>query len=105
DILALMRCLADPADTLAFGAVLRGPMVGLTDEELLDISEAVHRSSTSDVPPRTFNLRTAPEFVDHPLARTVLAALQELRRRARVTTPHVLLAEAIEKLHLRVILA
>jgi ATP-dependent exoDNAse (exonuclease V) beta subunit len=105
DVLALMRCLADPADTLAFGAFLRGPMVGLSDEELLDIAEAIHRSSKPGEHAQTFNLRTAPELVDHPLARSILAILQQIRRRASVTTPHVLLAEAVEKLHLRVILA
>ena len=105
DILALLRCLADPRDTLAFGAFLRGPMMGLTDEELLDIAEAVYQSTEPDEPKRTFNLYTPLEVVPHPLARSVLAALQQLRRRVAATTPHVLLAEAIETLHLRVILA
>src|SRR5690606_23912441 len=31
DLLALVRTLADPLDTLAFGALMRGPVVGLTD--------------------------------------------------------------------------
>src|SRR5690349_5961008 len=39
DVLALLRALADSRDRLAFGAFMRGPMVGLTDEELLDIAE------------------------------------------------------------------
>ena len=38
DILALLRVLADSSDTLAFGALMRGPLVGLTDQELLDIT-------------------------------------------------------------------
>jgi ATP-dependent exoDNAse (exonuclease V) beta subunit len=105
DILALMRCLTDPRDTLAFGAFLRGPMVGLTDEELLDIAEAVHQSAAEGEPGRMFNLHTPLDTVSHPLARSVLAALQQLRRRVAATTPRVLLAEAIEKLHLRVVLA
>jgi len=37
DLIALTRVLADRRDTLAFGALLRGPLVGLTEEELLDI--------------------------------------------------------------------
>ena len=41
DILALLRTLADPFDTLSFGALMRGPLVGLTDEQLLDIAEGV----------------------------------------------------------------
>ena len=87
DILALLRSLADPRDTLAFGAFLRGPMVGLTDEELLDIAEAVHQSAPEDEPERTFNLHTPLDMVSHPLARSVLAALQQLRRRVAATTP------------------
>jgi ATP-dependent exoDNAse (exonuclease V) beta subunit len=105
DILALLRCLADPRDTLAFGAFLRGPMVGITDEELLDIAEAVHQLTRPGESQCTFNLGTPLELVEHPLARSVLAVLQQLRRRVSATTPHVLLAEAIEKLQLRVILA
>ena len=36
--------LADRRDTLALGALLRGPLVGLTEEELLDIVWALPRS-------------------------------------------------------------
>jgi CRISPR-associated exonuclease Cas4 len=38
DLVALVRTLADPRDTVALGALLRGPMVGLTEQELLDIA-------------------------------------------------------------------
>ena len=41
DLIAVTRILADPRDTLALGAFLRGPAVGLTDEELLDIVHAL----------------------------------------------------------------
>ena len=37
DLVALVRVLADGGDTLAFGALMRGPLVGLSEEELLDI--------------------------------------------------------------------
>lgn len=105
DVLALLRVLADPADTLAFGAFMRGPMVGVTDEELLDIAEAVHQTSGETEPHRLFDVRTQPDLVSHPVARSVLITLQYLRTRAVATTPRILLAEAIEKLHLRVVLA
>jgi uncharacterized protein (TIGR02391 family) len=36
DLIALARVLADRQDTLALGALLRGPLAGATDEELLD---------------------------------------------------------------------
>ena len=39
--MALARVLADAGDTLAFGALMRGPLVGLTEEELLDITAAL----------------------------------------------------------------
>jgi ATP-dependent exoDNAse (exonuclease V) beta subunit len=105
DVLALMRSLADPADTLAFLAFMRGPMVGLTDDELLDIAEEVHRAYGADEPDRVFDIRTAVEHISNPIAKTALDTLQYLRSRAGATTPRILLSEAIEKLNLRVILA
>jgi ATP-dependent exoDNAse (exonuclease V) beta subunit len=105
DILALMRSLADPTDTLAFLAFMRGPMVGLTDDDLLDIAEEVHRAHGADEPDRVFDIRTAVEHVFNPVAKVALGTLQYLRRRADATTPRNLLSEAIEKLNLRVILA
>ena len=41
DLIALARTLADGRDTLALGALLRGPLIGLTEAELLDIAEAL----------------------------------------------------------------
>jgi CRISPR-associated exonuclease Cas4 len=41
DFVALVRALADSRDTLALGAVLRGPLVGLTEPELLDIAQSL----------------------------------------------------------------
>lgn len=104
DVLALLRVLADGRDTLAFGAFMRGPMVGLTDEDLLDIAEQIHLASTEEPRP-SFNVRTPADLVSHPVARQVLTVLQDLRRRAARTTPRILLSEAIERLHLRVVLA
>ncbi len=98
DVLALLRTLAESRDTLAFGALLRGPLVGLTDDELLQITSGLPRGSA-------FNVRTNPESVTHPLARSVLEKLQHLRRRAPVTTPLLLLSEAIEQLRVRVVLS
>src|ERR1700731_2393615 len=45
DLLSLARVLADAGDTLAFGALMRGPLVGLTEEELLDVTAALPPSS------------------------------------------------------------
>ncbi|TIP11325.1 exodeoxyribonuclease V subunit beta [Mesorhizobium sp.] len=102
DLLALVRALADPLDTLAFGAFMRGPAVGLRDEDLLDITAAL----TPDMDGRRrFQLRTPIEEVAHPVAKDVLTELQGLYRRAAEATPMQLVAFAIERLNLRVVMA
>ncbi|HTE38824.1 MAG TPA: 3'-5' exonuclease, partial [Reyranella sp.] len=100
DLIALTRSLADPRDTLAFGALLRGPLVGLTETELLDISEALPVDPARRGLPM-LTLRTDPASVNHALAKDVLTKLSSLRRRARTTTPYALLADAIAVLHVR----
>jgi CRISPR-associated exonuclease Cas4 len=80
DVLALLRVLADSFDTLAFGALMRGPLVGLSDKELLDITAALPPSGTDY--PSFFTVRTEPAHVQHALARAVLEDLQMLRKRA-----------------------
>jgi ATP-dependent exoDNAse (exonuclease V) beta subunit len=105
DVLALLRALSDSRDRLAFGALMRGPMVGLTDEELLDISEAIYQSEPEGSQGRFFDITTPPALVAHPIARSVLEKLQALRQRVNLTTPRILLAEAIEQLQMRVVLA
>lgn len=103
DLLALVRVLAHPFDTLAFGALMRGPLVGLNEQQLLDI--------TASLPPiegresAFFTVLTDPKNVTNPVASSVLITLQQLRRRARVTTPMLLISEAIERLHIRVVLS
>jgi ATP-dependent exoDNAse (exonuclease V) beta subunit len=105
DILALVRTLADPFDTLSFGALMRGPLVGLTDEQLLDIAEGVEANREPGATGAAFTVTTPLELIALPLARSVVGHLQDLRRRASVTTPLVLLSEAIERLQVRVVLA
>jgi len=102
DVLALARALADGTDTLAFGALMRGPLVGLTDEELLDITAALSEGKES---PQVFSILTEPNLVSHPLAHQTLTALRELHRVAHTTTPSLLLALAVERLSLRPLLA
>ncbi|MER8593472.1 UvrD-helicase domain-containing protein [Mesorhizobium sp. M1182] len=102
DILALLRVLADSSDTLAFGALMRGPLVGLSEQELLDITSALVEQADGQ---RFFTVRTDPELVQHAVARDILVELQRLRRRASIVTPSLILAEAIERLNVRVIMA
>ena len=105
DLVALVRVLADGGDTLAFGALMRGPLVGLSEEELLDTTAGLPPlADRPDAIPR-FSVTTDPDHVAHPVGRRVLTILQDLRRRARATTPALLLAEAVERLAVRPILS
>ncbi|MQV20288.1 AAA family ATPase [Sinorhizobium meliloti] len=104
DLIALTRVLADRRDTLALGALLRGPLVGLTEEELLDIVWALPREEgkPDSLPP--LDLGVAPEAIAHPHARDIIEKLQTLRRKVNATTPHDLLSQAIDVLRVRPIL-
>jgi ATP-dependent exoDNAse (exonuclease V) beta subunit len=105
DLLILSRALADARDTLAFGALMRGPLVGLSEEELLDITAALPAPlDHPDAIPR-FSLLTDPSQVSHPAAHGTLLILRGLRQRSRATTPMLLLAEAAERLSIRPLLA
>ena len=46
DLIAVTRALADSRDTLALGALFRGPLVGLTEAELLDIADGFPSSGS-----------------------------------------------------------
>ncbi len=104
DLIAITRVLADRRDTLALGALLRGPLVGLSEEELLDIVWALPRSEEEpDRVPR-FDLGIEPAAIAHSLARDVIERLQALQRRGNSTTPHDLLSQAVDILKVRPIL-
>jgi CRISPR-associated exonuclease Cas4 len=61
-------------------------------------------ASEAEAIPR-LTLGTDPALVNHVVAREALIVLRDLRRRARGTTPFLLLAEALERLRVRPILA
>lgn len=104
DLIALTRVLADRRDTLALGALLRGPLVGLTEEELLDIIWALPRSEDyPDALPR-LDLGVDASGIEHALARTTIEKLQALYRRTNSTTPHDLLSQAVDVMRVRPIL-
>ena len=105
DLVALARCLADPFDVLAFGALLRGPLVGATDERLLDAVEELRAAEEDpdDADRARLTVRTDPEVVSDPAIRRVLERLGPLSRRARARTPYRSLAAAIEQLEVRAI--
>ena len=104
DLIAITRVLADRRDTLALGALLRGPLVGLTEEELLDIVWALPRpEDPAETLPR-LDLGVAPGAIGNPLARDIVDKLQSLQRRVNATTPHALLSHAVDVLRVRPIL-
>jgi exodeoxyribonuclease-5 len=104
DLIALTRVLADRRDTLALGALLRGPLVGLTEEQLLDIVWGLPRSEEKpDRIPR-LDLSIDPAVIGHPLAREVIERLQSLSRRGNSTTPHELLSQAVDVMRVRPLL-
>ena len=104
DLVALTRVLADRRDTLALGALLRGPLVGLTEEDLLDIIWGLSRSEEQpDRIPR-LDLSIDPAVIAHPLAREVIERLQSLSRRGNRTTPHELLSQAVDVMRVRPLL-
>ena len=96
--------LADRRDTLTLGALLRGPLVGLTEEELLDIVWALPRGDDAPEDMPRLDLGVAPEAIENPLARDIMEKLQALQRRVNATTPHALLSQAVDVLRVRPIL-
>jgi exodeoxyribonuclease-5 len=101
DLIALTCAIADARDTLALGALLRGPLIGLTEEELLDIAEDLPADPERPDRLMHLNLWTDLNHVKHELARRVLEILKALARRASSTTPYMLLADAVSLLDMR----
>ena len=101
DLIAVARTIADARDTLALGALLRGPLVGLTEAELLDVAEGL--PTNPDRPDRLQHLTlwTDVVHINHDLARRVLGILQSLARRTSSTTPYMLLSDAVSQLDVR----
>jgi exodeoxyribonuclease-5 len=102
DLIALARAIADRRDTLGLGALLRGPLVGLTEEQIADAIAAL--PSTPDGAPPRLHLWTDCAAVNDPILGRALEVLQSLARRARHTTAYQLMAEAVEELNVRPIL-
>jgi exodeoxyribonuclease-5 len=104
DLIALARVLADGRDTLALGALLRGPLVGLTEEQLLDCVQALPRDPERPDRIPALNLSADPDALPEPVAAHTLRVLKGMRARARTTTPFELMAEAVEEMRVRPIL-
>jgi len=102
DLVAIARILSNSRDTLALGALLRGPLVGLTEHELLDIVVGLPER---DGEYGRLRLWTDAVEIKHPLAAEVIRVLQGLGRKAYQTSPFDILSAAVEELHVRAILA
>lgn len=101
DLIAVARAIADRRDTLALGALLRGPLVGLSEEAIADELEALQ--SAGDGPHR-LHLWTDLTRISNPILKQALTVLQNLARKVRRATPYQLMAEAVEELQVRPIL-
>ena len=101
DLIAVARAIADRRDTLALGALLRGPLVGLTEEQIADEIDSLQAVTGKA---RPLHLWTDTSLLRNPLLKQTLTVLQNLARKARRTTPYQLLAEAIEELQVRPLL-
>jgi ATP-dependent exoDNAse (exonuclease V) beta subunit len=101
DVLVLLRTLLDPTDRLAFGAFMRGPMVGIPDRSMLSITAELDASGD----PYGFTVRTPPASVTDPYARSVLETLQHLRGRVAGVPPSQLLSEALDAFRARLVVA
>ena len=101
DLIAVARAISDARDTLAFGALIRGPLVGLSDEQIAD---EIHTLPVESERAVHLDVRTDPSTVRSPVLRDTLEVLQRLREKRHRATPYQILAEAIESLHVRPIL-
>jgi exodeoxyribonuclease-5 len=100
DLIAVTRVLSNRRDSLALGALLRGPLVGLSDEELLDIVAELPRDPESQEF-AFLTIDTNPAGITHRVARETLITLRDLVRRAYNTTPFDILNAAVERLNVR----
>ncbi|MCY4000996.1 MAG: UvrD-helicase domain-containing protein [Bacteroidetes bacterium] len=101
DMVALTMILANGHDTFAFGAFLRGPLVGCTDQQLLDLAWELPRD-----PDRPDDLPQLNAWIDvNPIKndriREVITHLQSLLKIAHRCTPYVLLSSAVDTFRIR----
>jgi exodeoxyribonuclease-5 len=104
DLIALTRTLADGRDTLALGAFLRGPLVGLTDEQMLDIAWSLPKDASRPESVPALNLSIDSEAIADAYARNVFRTLGYMRGLSNSTTPHALLSQAVDQFRVRAML-
>lgn len=104
DLIAITRVLADSRDRLALGALLRGPLVGLTEDALLDLVWNAPRSPERQDAPVRLSLHTDYGDAVPPLAREVLEKLRTLAKKKNSCTPQELVSQAVDMLRVRAVL-
>ena len=94
DLIAILRVLNNEKDTLALGALLRSPLVGLTEQNLADAVMEL------DVSERRKGVRIGrdPVHHQHPVLRSTLESLNHLLPLRHALSPFALLSEAVERL-------
>ena len=104
DLIALTRVLADSRDTLALGSLLRGPLIGLGEEALLDMVERLRQDADGDADLPRIHINMDIDAIDNDYARDIIEKLRCLYRIANGTTPHHVLSQAIDMLRVRPVL-
>ena len=99
DLIAIARVLSNRRDTLALGALLRGPLVGLTENEILNTMMELPRHEDGSF--ASLTLSTDPQHISNPVAKEVIGVMKGLARKAYSTTPFDLMAAAVDELRVR----
>ena len=108
DLIALTRSLADVHDTLALGSLLRGPLIGARDDELVEATVAARKAildRDGDLPSTRLALRIDTPLEDLPsgAVRDALARLQPLAQSVNARTPFDTLMDAVDILEVATI--
>ncbi len=101
DLVALTLILADGNNSLALGAFLRGPLVGITDQELLDLAWKLPRNPDRPDETASLNAWIDVNVIKHEIISDVIIKLQSLLKIAHRCTPYLLLASAVDCFHIR----
>jgi exodeoxyribonuclease-5 len=99
DMIAITRVLADERDTLALGALLRGPLFGFTEQELLDQSHLI--PSHEDGRFNFLRLGMDTSVLTNEQLKATISTLTSLRNKAHIVSPHDILSEAVTRLMVR----
>jgi exodeoxyribonuclease-5 len=99
DMIALTRTIADERDTLALGAFLRGPLIGLTEQEMLDETHLLGERANGSLNFLTVGMDTS--VLTNEVLIDSLNKLAKLRSEALNKSPHDILSEAVDLFMIR----